>query len=78
MGRKNFNTFLKKQKAEKKRKKKLEKQKRKEEREHTSGSLDNMIAYLDENGNIVNEPPPEEDEDQKKDGKSDFEKGEDS
>ena len=77
MGRKNFNTFLKKQKAEKKRKKKLEKQKRKEEREHTSGSLDNMIAYLDENGNIVNEPP-EEDEDQKKDGKPDFEKGEDS
>lgn len=62
MGRKNFNSFIKHQKAEKKRKKKKDKQKKKEEREHTSGSLDNMIAYVDEEGNIVDENP-EEDED---------------
>ncbi|MDW3195825.1 MAG: cold-shock protein [Cytophagales bacterium] len=59
MGRKNYNAFLKKQRAEQKRKKKEEKQKKKEEREHTSGSLDNMIAYIDEDGNIVDTPPEE-------------------
>ena len=75
MGRKNFNTFLKKQKAEKKRKKKLEKQTKKEEREHTSGSLDDMIAYVDEDGNIVDELP-QDGTDEKKDNESDIEKGE--
>lgn len=62
MGRKNFNAFLKKQKAEKKRKKKLEKQQKRKDREHTSGSLDNMIAYVDEDGNIVEDPPDNEPE----------------
>ena len=63
MGRKNFNSFIKHQKAEKKRKKKRDKLKKKEEREHTSGTLDNMIAYVDEEGNIVDAPPDEEQDD---------------
>ncbi len=58
MGRKNFNAFLKRQKAELKRKKKAEKAARMEERkeEDKSGKLADMIAYLDEDGNIVEEP----------------------
>lgn len=67
MGRKNFNAFLKQQRAEKRRKKKEEKQKKKDGREHTSGSLDNMIAYLDEDGNILESPPDEEQEKDNKD-----------
>ena len=63
MGRKNFNAFLKKQKAEKKRKRKDEKRLKKEERkkEESSGQLKDMIAYLDEEGNIISEPPEEKD-----------------
>ena len=57
MGRKNFNAFIKKQKEEQKRKKKEEKLRKKEEREHTSGKLDDMIAYVDKDGNILDEPP---------------------
>ena len=55
MGRKNFNAFLKKQKAEKRRKKNAEKRKKKEERKtHTSsGKLEDMMAYVDEYGNII-------------------------
>jgi hypothetical protein len=55
MGRKNFNAFLKKQKEEKKRKKNAEKRKKKEERkgQSTSGKLEDMLAYVDEYGNIV-------------------------
>lgn len=59
MGRKNYNTFIKNQKAQLKRKKKEDKLKKKEERAHTSGSLDDMIAYVDEDGNIVDSPPEE-------------------
>lgn len=66
MGRKNFNAFLKNQKAQQKRKKKEDKKKKKEEREHTSGSLDEMIAYVDEDGNITDQPPEDEQEDQDK------------
>ncbi len=66
MGRKNFNSFLKKQRAEQKKKKKLEKQQKKAERGHTSGTLDDMIAYVDKDGNIVDEKP--EDEDTPKEG----------
>lgn len=62
MGRKNFNAYMKRQKEELKRKKKLEKQKDKENRKHTDGSLDNMIAYVDENGNIVDELPDKDQE----------------
>lgn len=63
MGRKNFNAFIKRQKAEKKRKKKLEKQLRKEDKkfEDTSGDLQDMIAYVDEFGNILEEPPEDQD-----------------
>lgn len=43
----------------KKQEKRLEKQKRKEERKASagSGSLDDMIAYVDENGVITDTPP---------------------
>ena len=49
----------KKKKKRKDKKKRLEKQKRKEERQANSsgGSLDDMIAYVDENGQIVDTPP---------------------
>ena len=63
MARKNFNSFIKKQKAEQKRKKKLEKQEKKEARksEETSGKLEDMIAYVDEFGNIVDGNPEDND-----------------
>ena len=62
MGRKNFNAFLKKQRAEKKRKKKEEKRKKMEARkdEDSSGVLEDMLAYVDEYGNIVEEPPEDQ------------------
>jgi len=61
MGRKNFNAFLKRQKAEQKRKKKMEKQQQREERksEETSGNLEDMMAFVDEDGNIVSKPADE-------------------
>ena len=70
MGRKNFNAFLKKQKAEKKRKAKKEKRLKREARKEqpSSGNLEDMMAYVDEEGNIISvdssedvpEPPKEE------------------
>jgi hypothetical protein len=63
------NSFLKKVKAEKKRKKKKEKFEKKMEKKNqpTSGKLKDMLAYVDENGNITTENPEEkeENEDQK-------------
>jgi cold shock CspA family protein len=52
-------TFGKKEREKKKRQKKKEKEAKREERKanSTSGDLENMLAYLDENGNIVSEPP---------------------
>ena len=52
-------TFNKKEKEKKRLKKKLEKQQRREERRANSegGGLDAMMAYLDEDGNIVDTPP---------------------
>lgn len=51
-------TFGKRENEKKKQAKRLEKQKRKEERQAGgSSSLDDMIAYVDENGNITNTPP---------------------
>ncbi len=50
-------TFGKKEKEKKRLKKRQDKQKRKDERKSTSGELDNMIAYVDENGMIVDTPP---------------------
>lgn len=62
MGRKNYNAFLKKQKAEKKRKAKQEKKLKKEAKKNqsTSGNLEDMMAYLDEDGNIISVDPPKE------------------
>ncbi len=59
MGRKNYNAYIKKQKEEKKRKKKEEKKKKKEERRSlaSNSTPGDMMAYLDEDGNIVSEPP---------------------
>jgi S-adenosylmethionine hydrolase len=52
------NSFIKKQKAEKKRKKQAEKLAKRldKKKQETSGSLDDMIAYVDEFGNIVDTP----------------------
>ncbi len=57
MGR-SHESFSKKEKEKKKQKRKEEKLKRKEERkEGGSKSFDDMIAYVDEYGNIVDTPP---------------------
>jgi cold shock CspA family protein len=52
-------TFGKKEKEKKRLKKRQDKSKRKEERKANpgGGSLDNMIAYVDENGMITDTPP---------------------
>ena len=56
---KNNNSFIKKQKADKRIKKRKEKEKKKIERRENSpgGGLDNMIAYVDKFGNITSDPP---------------------
>ncbi|MCC6701929.1 MAG: cold shock domain-containing protein [Fluviicola sp.] len=52
-------TFNKKEKENQKAKKRKEKAAKKEERKSTSGkkSLEEMMAYVDEHGNIVSAPP---------------------
>lgn len=52
-------TFGKKEREQKRRKKKLDKAEKKEERKTNAveGTLDNMIAYVDEFGNISDTPP---------------------
>ena len=52
-------TFLKKEKEKKRLQKRKEKQMKKEERKANSagGGLDNMMAYVDEFGNITDTPP---------------------
>ena len=51
-------TFGKREIEMKKQAKRFEKQKRREERQAGgSSSLDDMIAYVDENGNITDTPP---------------------
>lgn len=52
-------TFGKKEKEKKRQKKKEEKAKRREERQANSsgGGLENMLAYVDEFGNITDTPP---------------------
>ena len=53
-------TYNKRENEKKKASKKLEKQKRKEERKASgTSSLDDMIAYVDENGNLTSTPPEE-------------------
>ncbi len=56
------NSFIKKLKAEKKKKKRQEKFQKKLDKgkQETSGSLEDMIAYVDEFGNILDSPPEEE------------------
>lgn len=54
-------TFNKRENEKKKASKRLEKQKRKEERKASgTSSFDDMIAYVDENGNITSTPPEEQ------------------
>lgn len=52
-------TFSKKEKEKKRLRKRKEKQEKREERkaQASSGALEDMIAYVDENGNIVDTPP---------------------
>lgn len=52
-------TFGKRENEKKKQTRRLEKQKRKEERKQSGkpGSLEDMIAYVDENGRITSTPP---------------------
>ncbi len=56
-------TFNKKEREKKKRQKKKEKAERREEKreQETSGKLDDMMAYVDEYGNIVDTPPENND-----------------
>ncbi len=56
---KSQNTFIKQENEKKRLKRNKEKQQRKEERKLNSsnGGFDNMIAYVDENGNLTNTPP---------------------
>ena len=62
---KSQNSFIKKQKAEKKRKKKQEKMQKRLDKESGSGELEDMIAYVDEFGNITSTPPEEPKKDNK-------------
>lgn len=57
------NSFMKKQREKKKQRKKEEKLARKLERQENSkgGSLDEMVAYVDEFGNISETPPDADD-----------------
>jgi cold shock CspA family protein len=55
-------TFSKKEKEKKRKKKKEEKMRKREERKEnsTKGTLENMMAYVDEFGNITDTPPDPE------------------
>ena len=55
-------TYSKKEKEKKRLKKRKEKQEKRAERKAASkgGGLDNMLAYIDENGNISDTPPDPE------------------
>lgn len=59
---KNQNTFIKKQKAELKKRKQKDKLEKKLSRKEDpkSGKLEDMLAYVDEFGNISETPPDEE------------------
>ena len=56
---KSNNAFIKKQKELNRKKKRQDKLERKKERQKnsTGGSLENMLAYVDEFGNITSTPP---------------------
>ena len=65
------NSFIKQQKEKNKKKKKEEKLQKKLERKENSsgGDLDDMLAYVDEYGNITSTPPAEKPEKPAKDEK---------
>jgi hypothetical protein len=56
---KSNNAYIKKQKELQRKKKREEKVERKNERKKNSagGSLENMLAYVDEFGNLTSQPP---------------------
>ena len=56
---KSQNSFIKKQLEQNRQKKKKEKEERKQKRQEnaTGGGLDDMMAYVDEFGNISSTPP---------------------
>ncbi|MBS1545104.1 MAG: hypothetical protein JST14_15820 [Bacteroidetes bacterium] len=62
---KSNNAYIKKQKELQRKKKREEKLERKNERKKNSagGSLENMMAYVDENGNITSTPPEKKQQD---------------
>lgn len=67
MGR-SQNSFIKSQKEKQRLQKKKEKEERKKERQENNakgGDLSDMMAYVDEYGNIVSTPPGEEPEKKK-------------
>lgn len=69
------NSFIKKMKAEKKLKKRKEKAEKKKERmqnNNKGGDLEDMIAYVDEYGNISEVPPDEKKEKPKSKSKGEF------
>ena len=61
---KSNNSFIKKQKTEKRLKKRKEKEQKKTERRENSqgGGFESMIAYVDKFGNITSEPPVEQED----------------
>ncbi len=61
MAVRNNNTFIKKQKAEKRLKKRADKQNKMNSRKEnpSGGGFESMIAYVDKFGNITSEPPVE-------------------
>ena len=65
--------LLKNKKAEKKRKAKQEKKLKREARKNqpTSGNLEDMMAYLDEDGNIISVKTPEDQSDPAEDNNTD-------
>lgn len=67
---KSQNSFIKNQKEKKRMMKKKEKEERKRERQENNnkgGDLSDMMAYVDEFGNILSEPPVEKTEKKKED-----------
>ncbi|MCG8319941.1 MAG: cold-shock protein [Cytophagales bacterium] len=63
------NSFIKKQKEKKKQMKKKEKEERRKERKENNakgGDLSDMMAYLDEDGNIVSAPPEKDESEEDK------------
>jgi S-adenosylmethionine hydrolase len=65
---KSNNAFIKKQKELQRKKKQQEKMERKKERQKNSpgGSLENMMAYVDQFGNITSVPPDKQQPNSKK------------